>query len=234
MTRKIYTSTLNRTVKNRNGKEKQVTDEVTAVAFTKGQKLFVCGILGSTAEDLATIKELSDDHLLVIFNQDVLATVEGLSDNLLTCRHLLFVRPNRPYVKKTEAEKVADLERTDQNTRKPPAFHHHVTLFGRLLAACLQGGRKPISVPGGLKFALAFRNDEKGEGGEMIIAAPRKGTEVNEESAGEVCIGFIVANSEREALLAKLPKRESVKQNEKQATFNADGFAFKLPIQAKP
>ena len=146
---------------------------------------------------------LPDKHYLIVFNQDVLTKVEGLSDNLMTCTHLRFVRANRP---KPEATEVVATGEKATAGRKLRVFHSHVTLFGRLLAACLQANREPISIPGGLQYALAFCNDENGEGGEQIIAAPPKGMEVDETNVGEICSGFIVLNSDIDELLASAPR----------------------------
>ncbi|MBI3633964.1 MAG: hypothetical protein HY226_06795 [Candidatus Vogelbacteria bacterium] len=209
MARKIFVSTLERTVKGKNGQSKKRTSEVTTISFYKGQKLYVRGIVGSTAEngDLATITDLPDKHSLVVFNEDVLTRVEGLSDNLMTCTHLRFVRANRPKPEQTATTTKAE-SAEGETKRKPRVFHSRVTLFGRLLAACLQANLEPVSVPGGLQYALAFCNDENGDGGEQIIAAPPKGMKVEPEDAGEICTGFIVPNSQVDELLAGLPPRE--------------------------
>ena len=215
MARLIFVNTITRNMKVKGDVTREQTRDIQTVAFFKGQKLYVRNILGDTVDDLAKVEELEDKHVLVTFNQDVLATVEGLHQNLFTCNNLRFVRTKRPYVKKSSAEvqqtSSASAESSEKDTKKKRrrSFHNHVTIFGRLNAACLHAGREPISIPGGLQYALAYRDDENGEGGEVIVAAPRRGVKLTDEIVGECCTGHIVRKDEIDTLLAGLPAKSS-------------------------
>lgn len=196
MAKVIFTSTLNCVVK-RGDKLVRVQKEIDTVAIPEGQDLYVRGIVGRTADkdvnssenDMCYVEDLDDGHTLLTFKQDVLVRVEGLHDNLMTCEHLRFARFNRPRPTQDEME-----ERSGRKT-----LHNKVRPFPRLLAAMLNLHIPTITVPGGLRYAVAFRD-------EVIVPAPKRG--VNYRNWGEVTAGYIVRKEEIKDLLATLPERE--------------------------
>jgi hypothetical protein len=175
----------------RRGELVSVTTWVDTLAVPAGQRLYVDGIVGPTVyeDGLAYVEELPDGHALITFEKDALVSAENLHDNLMTCKHVRFARANRA--------------RAERNrSRKERLFHHTVKLFPKLEAGLFQAGFKPIYVPGGLQYAIAFCGDD----GEMIIGAPFKSKEYAHE--GEIPAGFIVSRHIISPILAGLRSRE--------------------------
>ena len=196
--RLIYSTTFRREVQRKSGPV-SVTRRADTLAIRRGQKLFVKEIVGHTVnEELADLKELDDGHCLLTFKQDAIIRVEGLNQNMMTCHHLRFARPNQPQQQRSVAG-----EKSEANRGR--LFHNHVTRFGRLLAALLQSGERPIHVPGGLRYAVARCHDQNGQGGEIIVAAPKRGVTYKED--GEIPTGYIVGTEEIDDLLESLPPR---------------------------
>ena len=199
--RLIYSTTFTREVLRKQGPV-SVTRRADTLSVRRGQRLFVKEIVGHTVdEDLADLKELDDGHCVLTFKQDAIVRVEGLSPNMMTVHHLRFARLNHRELDRSPA---TDTEERAGNRGR--LFHSHVIRFGRLLAALLQSGERPIHVPGGLRYAVAKCHDQNGRGGEIIVAAPKKGVVYKED--GEIPTGYIVGVEEIDDILATLPPRE--------------------------
>lgn len=175
----------------RNGSLVSVTTWVDTLAIPAGQRLYVEGIVGPTVyeDGLAEVEELGDGHALITFQRDALVSAESLHQNLMTCKHVRYARANRD-------------RRDRERSRGQRLFHHTVKIFPKLLAGLFQAGLKPIYVPGGLQYAIAFCGDD----GEMIIGAPFKGVEYPND--GEIPAGFIVSRHHISPILAGLRARE--------------------------
>jgi hypothetical protein len=185
-----------------------VTTWVDTLAVPAGQRLYVEGMVGPTVTEdgLAYVEKLPDGHTLITFEKDALVSAENLHSNLMTCMHLRYARVNR--------------SRTERNrTRRERLFHHTVKLWPKLEAGLWQAGFKPIYVPGGLQYAIAFCGDD----GEMIIGAPFKTVEYSHE--GEIPAGFIVSRHIISPILAGLrPREEYVEQRSAQPAVDSHRY----------
>ncbi len=191
MARLIYTTTETRMVR-RDDKEIEVERMVQTLALRQGQKLFVRQIISPMVYDLAHVEELRDGHALVVFDQDVIVSVEGLNENLLTCTNLRFARLNP--ATQGLGMKLSNKAESGQN-----AFHNRPVRFvgwKRLLAALYQRGDKPALIVGGLRYARAIN------GKEVIVASPARNKRYN--SLHDVPYCFIVPKDDVQLLLLSL------------------------------
>ncbi len=199
MARLIYSDYLNRS-KVIHGRRKNIEVEICTMMLSEGEVLYVSGLLGSSADtdEMSDIYEMPDGHYLVTFRQDVLVRVEGLSQNLMTCRHLRYARPNRPIELRTKSRRT---------------LHNRITVWPRLLAAVLQDNNKPRGEsvlkrklqpqhsPGGIHHLCAYQ-------GELILAMTKSG-EQYDDPGEEIDSAFMVPTGAIQALLAELkPRRE--------------------------
>lgn len=139
----------------------------TTMFVEKDHRLFIRHIVADTAATVAVVEKVDGGSTLLTFEINSLVVVEDLHENGLTAKHLRFARPIRLG--------VGDL-------------HSEVKVWPRLRAALHHAGREPIRVPGGLKYALAYRD-------EMIVA----------DYAMSGSGGWIIRRKEIESLFKTLP-----------------------------
>src|SRR3989338_8331930 len=144
MPRVLFTSTIYRDVRRGDYSCQNVQKIVETVALAPSSMLYVRGILGSTVYDLAEVEDLELDRYgrvqrRVTFQDFVLARVEGLRENMLTCEHVRFAVRNPP-----------DVQPLEVNGR---LFHNRVREIGwkarRVVAELAAYGSQMIYVPGG-------------------------------------------------------------------------------------
>lgn len=158
------------------GGQLQVEDsEFDVVRIMADRRIFVRAIVGRTAKNKELVSEvtkLRNGHTMVVARRDLLASVEGLTENGMTCTHLRYIREAGPL---------------PSSERSVPKIHNNIRPFQLLLAALLYAGRKPESAPGGCQYMLAYRHGENDRNGQMIVPAPTKAEKAEIEKVEEEC-----------------------------------------------